>query len=222
MLRSRALSRAAAFFVLVLWASPAAADNTIGGSCSGGGSSAQFADGNNTWCNGSTWQYPGYTFGTLASTLTGCSGTNAGQVQFSGTTWFGCTGSNPWVAFTTASTPIYDIAIFMPTTPGPNVIVRVASARNATFPASLTGSECIAKAGATSSTAITVNRVHSGTTTAVATITFAASGSANQTCTFTAASPITTVPGDVIEFVFPATPDATLANISITLAGTHT
>jgi hypothetical protein len=111
--------------------------------------------------------------------------------------------------------------MFMPTTPGANVIVRVVSPRAATYPASLTGSNCVAKTGATSSTTITINQIHSGTSTAVATAVFAASGGSNQTCTFTAASAITLAATDVIEFAFPSPADATLANIAITLMGTH-
>jgi hypothetical protein len=120
-----------------------------------------------------------------------------------------------------AAVNAYDIAIFMPSTPTGGAIVRVVSARTATYPANLTGSTCVAKEGATASTAITINKVHSGTSTSVGTVTFAASGSANQTCTFTATSAISLVSGDVIEFAFPSTPDATLGDIAITLEGTH-
>ncbi len=89
---------------------------------------------------------------------------------------------------------IYDFAIFMPSTPTGGAIARVVSARTATYPASLTGSYCVAKEGATSSTSITINKVHAGTSSSVATATFAASGSTNQTCTFTAASSFTCRP----------------------------
>ena len=93
----RAWPRAALVLALVLWALPAAADNTIGSSCSSvgqSGNSAREADGNNEWCNGSTWQYPAYQLG---STTSGCSSTNAGQVQYTSGTLEVCNGSS-WVS----------------------------------------------------------------------------------------------------------------------------
>src|SRR5271168_487882 len=83
MLRGRALGRAALALVLALWASLAAADQTIGASCATiAGYAAQSANGNNAWCNGSTWQYPAYQLG---STTSGCTSTEAGQMQWTGT-----------------------------------------------------------------------------------------------------------------------------------------
>ena len=81
---------------VLLWAWPVAADNTIGGSCSSvgqSGNSARNADGNNEWCNGTTWQYPAYQFG---STANSCSSTTAGQVQYTSGTLEACDGTN-WI-----------------------------------------------------------------------------------------------------------------------------
>ena len=102
MLRGRALNRAARVLALaLLWALPVAADNTIGGSCSSvgqSGNSARNADGNNEWCNGTTWQYPAYQFG---STTASCSSTTAGQVQYTSGVLEACvaTGSTyTWIS----------------------------------------------------------------------------------------------------------------------------
>ena len=146
-----------------------------------------------------------------------CSSTNLGEVIWTGTYFQVCSNGSAWTNLNA-----HDIAVFMPGPPNASMIVRVVSARNATYPSGLTGSYCVAKTGATSSAVITLNKIHGATVTSgVGTATFAAGGSANQTCTFTAASAITLAPGDALEFVFPATPDATLADVAITLAGTY-
>ena len=97
MLRDRKITRAALVLAVVLsWAWPVAADNTIGGSCSSvgqSGNSARNADGNNEWCNGTTWQYPAYQFGSTTNT---CSGTTAGQVQYTNGTLEACNGTT-WI-----------------------------------------------------------------------------------------------------------------------------
>jgi hypothetical protein len=87
----------------LLWVSPAAASEIIGGACTGSGSSASLAqavdgtyDGNNTVCNGSVWQFPAYQFG---STAASCNGTNAGIVQWTGSVFQGCNGSS-WSSLT--------------------------------------------------------------------------------------------------------------------------
>jgi trimeric autotransporter adhesin len=100
MLRGSTLGRASlALALALLWASPAAADMTIGGACSGGAGSPQAANGNNVWCNGSTWQYPAYWFG---STSTGCSSATAGLVQYTGGVFEGCNGT-AWGALETSN-----------------------------------------------------------------------------------------------------------------------
>ena len=105
--RSREISRAALVLVLgLLWALPSAADETIGGSCTGGGASAQAGNGNNVWCNGSTYQYPAYWFG---STTSSCGSTTAGMMQWTGSgvspnnTMEFCNGSS-WTAICTGAT----------------------------------------------------------------------------------------------------------------------
>lgn len=78
------------------------------------------------------------------------------------------------------------------------------------LPIGLTGSQATAGVAATASTVFTikVNGVAKGT------VTFAASGT---TGTFSFTSAVTLNPGDTISMVAPAVPDATLADIAITL-----
>ena len=85
------------------------------------------------------------------------------------------------------------------------------------FAAGLAGSVCVASAGATGSTDISLQK--NGT--AFGTATFAAIGGPNQTCTFAAASTTSFTTGDILTFVNPSPADGTLANITITIEGTH-
>ena len=78
--------------------------------------------------------------------------------------------------------------------------------------------KCSALTGAMASTTATLYHVVSGTATAVGALVFAASGSAYQTCTATFASAVTFAPGDTLIEVFPASPDATLAGIAVSIA----
>ena len=98
MVRPSRIARGAALAVaLALWALPAEADNVIGNSCTSvgqSGNSARYADGNNEWCNGSTWQYPAYQFGSSSASCN--SSTQGGIVQWTGSFLEGCNGAS-WV-----------------------------------------------------------------------------------------------------------------------------
>lgn len=78
---------------------------------------------------------------------------------------------------------------------------------------------CNAIVGATSSTTLTLSANISNVASNVGTLVFAASGPANAGCTVTFSSPVTFAGGDFLTVVFPSTPDATLANISISVPG---
>jgi hypothetical protein len=116
--------------------------------------------------------------------------------------------------YATVSQP-FDLTAFYPGVPTASAIVtRVPVARAVTFPASLTGSYGVASVAATAQTDFDVqkNGVSAGT------VRFAA---AATTATFIAASPIVLAAGDILTLVSPGTPDATLANVGIVLAGTR-
>lgn len=109
----------------------------------------------------------------------------------------------------------YDIDMFIVAAPGASLqLKRFVAPRSITLPVDLAGS--VAKAG-TAATAqtdfdIQVQGVSKGT------IRFAAAGT---TATFIFAAPVTIAAGEVLTVVAPGTPDITLAQIAITLAGTY-
>lgn len=92
------------------------------------------------------------------------------------------------------------------------IVFRFIAVRALHFPASLTGSQAKAGVAATGSTVFDIQKNGSS----VGSITFSASGT---TGAFSAASAISLAAGDVLSIVAPGTPDATLADISITLKG---
>ena len=149
---------------------------------------------------------------TGGGTLPACSSSAAGLVPATGG------GTTNFLRADCSFDPVlgpYDIALFWPGTPPASQIVRQAFTRAVTCPAGLTGSVAIAKEAATAPTTVTINQVTAGTPTAVGSIAWAMSGTVG---TFTAASPIAFAAADIIEFVFPGTPDATLGDIAVTLS----
>jgi hypothetical protein len=107
----------------------------------------------------------------------------------------------------------FDVSTFAPGL-GSNsqILLRVKLARAVTFPASATLSQASASANATGSTTFTLKK--NGTS--FATVNYAASSSSG---TWTQASDAVFAAGDLLEIDGPATADATLANVGITLAG---
>lgn len=93
------------------------------------------------------------------------------------------------------------------------VLLRTVVARRSRLKVDLVGSQGMAGVAATAETDLDVQR--NGTS--VGAIRFAASAS---TAVFIAASETILEPGDLLEVIAPASPDATLADIAITLAGT--
>jgi hypothetical protein len=109
----------------------------------------------------------------------------------------------------------YDIASFYPGVPGSSqLLLRFTATRSVTLPQNLTGSCASAGAAATAQTDIDVrvNGMSKGT------VRFAAAGT---TATFIFSAQAVLAAGDVLTLIAPAAPDATIANISITLAGTR-
>jgi hypothetical protein len=82
----------------------------------------------------------------------------------------------------------------------------------ATIPAALAGSQGSAGVAATASTVLTLKK----NTTSIGTATWAAAGTEP---TLAAASPTSFAIGDVLVITAPATPDATLADISLSIVG---
>lgn len=111
----------------------------------------------------------------------------------------------------------FDASAFYPGAPTASAkVLRIPVARTVSFSANFSGSYAKASANATGSTAFDVQKNGSS----IGTITFAAGAS---TATFASAGGAaqSLAAGDVLSIVAPATPDATLADIGIVLAGTR-
>ena len=121
-----------------------------------------------------------------------------------------CDGTS-WIS--AVANDVYDIGMFTPGRPASSGIVRVVLPRAVTFPTGLTNSQCKAKTAATASTTVTLKK----NTTSIGTAVWAASGTS---CTFTFSGAVSFAAGDILEFAFPGTADSTLADVTITLAGT--
>ena len=113
---------------------------------------------------------------------------------------------------------VVDMPSYIPGVPLAGLRVRLLFDRAVTLPASLTGSNAIARVAATAAVSVTINHVVGGTATAVGTLAWAASATVGV---FTAASATTFAAGDILEILWPATADTTLADVAITLTGTR-
>jgi hypothetical protein len=110
----------------------------------------------------------------------------------------------------------FDVGVFAPGAGSNNQkLVRLNLARAVKFPAGASASYAVASAAATGSTTFTLKK--NGTS--FATVNFPASAT---TGTWTQASDATFAAGDLLEIDGPATADATLADVGITLSGTRT
>ncbi len=102
--------------------------------------------------------------------------------------------------------------------PPASQIVRIAVPRSATFVAGFVNSVGVARTASTGTAVVNINQVTGGVGTTRGTMTFTASATGVPA----SGAGMSVVNGDVIEFEFPASPDATLADIAITLQGTRT
>lgn len=111
----------------------------------------------------------------------------------------------------------YDIACFFPgTPPASQVLLRYTATRALSFPANLSASQGSCATAPTANVSIDVQKNGS----AVGTISIAA-GATTATFTTAGGAAFSLAAGDVLRLVAPSSADATLANLSITLAGTR-
>lgn len=116
----------------------------------------------------------------------------------------------------TPTTQPYDLPVFIPDKPTASMVcVRLAAVRAFSLPSGLTGSVASAGAAATASTVFDVQK----NTTSVGSVTF---GIGATTGTLAMASGTSFASGDLLRIIAPVSPDATLADISITFLGTRT
>lgn len=155
-----------------------------------------------------------WTYGTGTPTVVGVGAgdmyldTLTGNVwQWNGTAWTG--------PIATLISGIYDIPIQVLGVPlTSEVIYLFAAPRHFTLPQNLTNSQGIAQQAATGTATFVINKNGSQ----VGSFAFAAGATV---ATFTLAAATAFLPGDILTVVAPATQDATLANIAITLAATR-
>jgi hypothetical protein len=114
-----------------------------------------------------------------------------------------------------ASAP-FDIPVYFPGVPTASTKFRFKMARAVTFPANFAGSQFTATANATASTVIDIQK--NGSSVGSCTI---AAGGTTPTFASSGGASVSFAAGDVIAFICPASPDLTLADPSITLAGTR-
>jgi Protein of unknown function (DUF2793) len=109
----------------------------------------------------------------------------------------------------------YDVGAFSEAAPtASQIMLRHVFARQVIFPSGLSPSQGVAGTAATGSTVFDIQKNGSS----AGSMTFAASGT---TATFAMSTQTTFAAGDKLTVVAPATPDATLAKIAFTLAGTR-
>ena len=109
----------------------------------------------------------------------------------------------------------YDLLMFFPGAPSGNqTMVRIIVPRPVILPLSLSGS--YGSSSTTSAAAVTLTLSRNGSS--IGSVNFAAGAS---TATFTFAATVTLAAGSVLTLSNQATPDTTLANISMSLAGTR-
>jgi hypothetical protein len=152
------------------------------------------------------------TTGGFALTVKTASGTGIAVSAGDGYVILYADGTNVVKGAATGPAP-FDVAVTAPGV-GTNaqLLLRVKLARAVTFPASATLSQASASANATASTTYTFKKNGSS----FATVNYALGASVG---TWTQASDSVFAAGDLLELDGPATADATLANVGITLAG---
>lgn len=116
------------------------------------------------------------------------------------------------------TTSTMDLISYLPGAPAASaMILRAITPQALTLVENLTGSYAVCDTAPTASITCTINRISSGTTTAIGSVNYAASATAG---TFTFSAAVTTTPGDIIEVVAPSSADATFAGPCVALAGT--
>lgn len=145
-----------------------------------------------------------------------CSASAAGLVPATGggTTTFlraDCTFASPFPP--PSGTLPSDLAMFWPGTPPNSQIVRIAVTRNTMCPINFSNSVAYARDSSSANAVVSINQVSGATDTNVGSVTF----STSNTGVFSLPTALVLTAGQMVEFAFPASADATLGDIAITL-----
>lgn len=151
-------------------------------------------------------------FADIASTPT----TLAGYGITDGVVLNGAGGTPTSITLTNATGVPIEIDLFYSGVPGNSAHLNKVFSRS-TVVAAGAPIKCSAQEGATSSATATFFHVVSGTPTSVGTAAFSSSGSAYQGCTATWSGSVSFAAGDALTAVFPASADATLGDIAISI-----
>jgi hypothetical protein len=152
---------------------------------------------------------------TGSGTLTATKANQSANQVFAGPS-SGAAAAPAFRALVAADVPAvrYDIATFYPGVPGSSqTLLRWIAPRAVTIPSGGTNSQCSCGTAATANTTLTIKQNGSS----VGTILVSAAGTSGA---FTVSSVVNLVAGDVLTITGPATADATLADIAVTLAAT--
>lgn len=111
------------------------------------------------------------------------------------------------------------LSLYMPGTPISSQFTGSAVTDACVFPANFAGSAGPALTASTGTAVVKVNKIHAGASTQIGTVTYTTS----STPTFATTGGVSQslVAGDIVQTVYPSSPDATLADIFLTLRATR-
>jgi hypothetical protein len=152
----------------------------------------------------------------LSSVLVFCDGTKCNLVGFNPSSVVAL-GGDGYVAWAQMKPEIQNLPLSFafPGKPASGAVFNIVLAMAITIPANLAGSVVYDGTQATASAVFTLNKISGTTTTAAGTVTITSTGHATAALSTQAATSFAI--GDVVQLIAPASQDATLADVGITI-----